>query len=495
MTIPNSELNTGVDSGVFSGSNGVFNAPESYEQFVKAISATSNQTDHATFTGTAAYRRESLEGTMRKIIATRKTFKLLNVLPKDSTESYLDEWAVQTDIGGQPGGIFAGEYGNNLDPESGDYERKVAFSKFMQTPAGVTLAQAKQKGLESARALENNNAILRLLRGINWSCYHGDSKVSPKMIDGIYSQIKSHNNGQNIMDVWSTGAISDISNVDALVDKLNTAAGKVVGQESYGELTDIYMDPMVQVALDRNLDPAYRVQLDKEEVKYGAPVRAIRTSFGDIKTNFDVHIEGNDNSMPQYGRGRDVSKGPGVSGGVAVTAQSNVAGTRFISGTEGTYIYAVVFVNANGIEGMPIMTDPVAVGVNGAAQLVIQPPVDRTQTGVKIFRSKRNPSGVPSWRDFRLVESIPANSDRNAATTYVDKNRLIPGRSPIFLLNLDPMSIKWKNYVPMMTWPLAQIDTTYRWLVLNYGYLQLGIPQHFFYIENFVSPYSAWQPF
>lgn len=482
------------DPGVYSGGYGEYSAAESYDNFVKAIQATNQQTDHANLTGTSALRYESLERQMRKIVETRQTFTLINALNKDKVHSILDEWAVQTDIGGQPSGIFASEYGNDLDPESGQYERRTAFAKYMQTPAGITLAANKQQGLEPMRAVENRNAILRLLRGINWGCYHADSSIAPKMFDGVHAQLKRFKGGQNIVDVWASKAISDISNVNALIDIFNMKAAQVIGLDSFGQLTDMYMDPQVQVALDRNLDTAYRVPLPQTEMKLGVPVRSIRTSFGDIKTVHDIHIEGNA-TMPQFARGRDISKGPGVSAGVAATAQSNVAGTRFISGTEGTYVWAFVPVNANGVEGMPIMSDPMVVGVNGAVQFVIQPPVGGKHTGWKAFRSKRNPQGVITWKDFRFVESFAAPEDRTAATVWSDKNHLIPGRSPIFLFNLVPDSIKWKSFVPTMQWPLAQIDTTIRWLVLHYGYLQLGIPQHHFVIENFVSPYSEWQPF
>ena len=116
-------------------------------------------------------------------------------------------------------------------------------------------------------------------------------------------------------------------------------------------------------------------------------------------------------------------------------------------------------------------------------------------TGWALYRSKRNPGAGLAPRDYRLVERVKATPDGNGDTAYTDRNRLIPGRSPIFLFNLVPDSISFAQLQPAQKLDLAVTKLVKPWAVFMFGSLQVSIPQHHFVIENFVSPLSKWQPF
>lgn len=480
---------------VYSGNGipaGGITSYDDWNAFAKAVQTSSYQTDHAQLEGFGALRPESLENQLKKVIETEDTFKLFKALKRMPVTSTVHEWSVQTDIGGQPAGAFNSELGA-ISSEVGAYDRRIVFLKYLMTQAAISHVASVQRGIVNLKATENRNALLRLGRAANVSMYYGDSSVAPMQFDGIYKQLKTFKNGSHILDLEGS------SNVQALVDTIYTAFAKVIGQGNFGKLTHIHLDPLTQVALDRYLDPAYRVVLDNnpKTVDFGAPVSAIRTSFGQLATENDIWIENSDNSSPAYARyGKVPDSAPGAPSVVSTPNAGPVAGSKFTATRAGTYYLVVAAIDERGVEGQPSAAVSATVVANGAIDLDITPNADRKQTGYAIYVSTRNPSAAPSLSDYRLVERIPANPDRTAATSYSFKMDKIPGASKLFLINRVPESIAWVQLLPATQFPLYPTNSAIiPWAVLLYGALQLGIPQHHFVIENFLPPQATWKPF
>lgn len=469
---------------------------EDWNAFVKAVQTSGYETNHAALTGSQALRMESLEPQLVKVIEQEDSFKLFKGLERTPVTSSVHEFSVQTGIGGQLGGMFNTETGV-INADMGSYERRIVFVKYLMTRAVISHVASLQKGIVNLKAAENQNALLRLARAANYVGYHGDEAVSPEQFNGIYAQLKRFEGGSHIR------SLDGSSDVGELMDGVFTAFATVMGQGNFGKLTHMMLDPLTQNALDRHLDPAFRVALadNPSAVNVGAPVRAIRTSYGDVVTETDIFIENGDNTAPAFVRNRggvpeSAPQAPTVTA-TALTgvAGSGVAGSKFSTGRGGTYFYVVAARDNRGVEGVP--SDPVSVAVaeGGAAQLTITPHTSLKHTGYAIYRSKQNPDAAPHLRDYRLVERIPANAVRMDPTVYVDDNDLLPGRSTQFLLNRVPESIDWVQLMPATQWPLYATDSAIiPWAVLLYITLAVRVPNHHYILENFIPPQQSWKP-
>ncbi len=483
----------GLGEGVISGAGipaGGIETFEDWNAFAKAIQTSTYETDHSQLTGVGGLRVESLETTLKKVIEKEESFKLFRALKRQPVGSSVHEYTVQTSIGGQPGGAFNSETGD-IGAEVGEYERQITFVKYLMTQAQVSHVASVQKTIVPLKARENTNALLRLSRAANWSMYHGDASVAPMQFDGIEAILRGWRGGSHIKDAQGS------SDVGAIVDTIYASFAEVLGEGNFGKLTHVYMDPITQAALDRYLDPAYRVNLDNNpaSLQLGAPVTAIRTSYGNVFTEQDIWIEGPENAKPAFAKyGRVPDDAPGAP---TVSATANVgAGSRFDAAKAGTYYYVVAAIDERGVEGIPSTAVSGAVAADGSITLTITPNADRKQTGYAIYRSTQDPASAPDLGEYRLVKRIPANADRTADTVFEDKNEDIPGSSKLYLLNRDPESISWIQLLPATQFPLYPTNkAVIPWAVLLYGALQLSIPNHHFVVKNFVSPLASWKPF
>jgi len=481
------------EGGVVSGAGipaGGIQTFEDWNAFAKAIQTSTYETDHSQLTGVGGLRVESLEATLKKIIEKEESFKLFRALKRQPVTSSVHEYTAQTSIGGQPGGAFNSETGP-ISSEVGEYDRRITFVKYLMTQAQISHVASVQKTIVPLKARENANALLRLSRAANWSMYQGNAAVAPMQFDGIEAILSDFRGGSNIRDLEGS------SDVGAIVDTIFESFATAMGEGNFGKITHVHMDPITQAALDRYLDPAFRVNLDNNPagLQLGAPVKAIRTSFGDVATEQDIWIEGPENAKPAYAKyGKVPDDAPGTP---TVSAAANAsAGSKFDSDKAGTYYYVVAAIDERGVEGIPSTAVSAAVAADGSVTLTITPNSDRKQTGYAIYRSTQDPATAPALADYRLVKRIPANPDRTATTVFEDKNEDIPGSSKLFLLNRVPEAIEWIQLLPATQFPLYPTNAAIiPWAVLLYGALQLSIPNHHFVIKNFLPPLAKWKPF
>lgn len=478
-----------------SGINGQsINSIQDWDNFAKAVQTSSYQTDHANLTGLAAIRKESLEPTLRAVVARKEMFTLMNALKRQPVTSAVHEWMLQLSRGGQPDGMNIGELGE-IQFDVGDYRRKIERLKLFATGAKISdFANVQSLEGESLRARENENALVRIANAVERSLYVSNEAYSPNKINGIKAQIQAFEGGKNYINMKGTSDVSDI------VDVLFEAKSDVRQENSYGDITDVYVDTGVQNMLDQHLMPQYRVQLDNNpnDLQYGAPVAGIKTSFGPIKLKSTIMNDNHANTAPTIVRnkGRVPDKVPGVPT-ITVTPVATAPGGAdgWTAERVGEFWYAVALVDADGREGAPSELQAGTVGLGGALRVAGNAAFSSvTATGGKVYRSKRNPDAAPTLADLRLAGEFAVNAD--GTFEYVDVNQRIPGSSSIPALNMDPESIQWLQLRPAMQFPLfATNQLIHPWAVALYGTLQLGLPQHHYWLDNIVNPKSKWQPF
>jgi len=476
------------------GPNGI-SSYEDWNTFAKSVQTSSYQTDHATLTGMAALRVESLEPTMRAIVAQKNSFTFWGSLKRTATTSTVEEWMTQTSRGGQIDGMFNSELGN-INFESGEYNRQVLRIKYLMTGAAISHVASVQKlHGEQLRARENMNALTRIANAAERGCIYGDESIVPNAFNGYFKQVADFNGGSNLVDAEG---LSDANEYAKLVFEHHA---EVMQEGSFGTLTDIYTDSFWQNAIDSSLFPQYRIHLDTNptNLMMGAPVGGIRTSDGDVKINRNIWMNNHRNTQPVYVKNKfkatDGAPGAPTIAPTGVGAGAAGGAKGWPTARAGVYYFAVAAINANGIEGVPSAIASATVVATGALALPITPNADGKGTGYAIYRSEQDPDTVPTLADLRLVTKIPA-AINGGVTTYVDVNQHIPGTSSAMHMNKTPDSIQWLQLYPATQFPLFPNNAAVvPWAVLMYGALQLGIPQHHYAVINLQPPNATWKAF
>jgi hypothetical protein len=444
-------------------------------------------TDVAALTGGGALRIQSLDTTLQATLADNAHFRLFNALSKTDASATVDEWTEATDQGGFTGGSANGEL-DTIAQAQGVYARRAAFVKYLMTRCEVSFVQTLQNAIVQAEAQENQMGTLRLLRDVEHLCFEGDSTVVPSEFDGIITQIESLNSADHILDAEAQSLAS--------IDLVNKGAATIVGIGNYGVPTDLFMSPLVQADFDTGLDPAFRVSLSGtgQDIMLGAPVKGIRTSWGDIRTNHDVFIRDENQQTPFAVRYSAVAAANAANVPDSVTAaMASDASSKFGAAHAGNYYYAVAAVNKNG-ESTLVKSSQTAVSAGEKVTLTITSATGGTETGYAIYRSAKNGGNANS--DFRLVKRIAKSA--GATTTFVDYNRDIPGTSKAYILNLSPghHAITWRKLLPLTKFALYPTNAAVvPWALLMFGFLRISKRNQHIVIKNVLPNGAVWRPF
>lgn len=466
---------------------------EQLEALTKALTA-GYGSDPAQFTGGSALRIQSLDKTMKATIQDNEHFRLFNALAKTGAGATVDEWTERPGVGGFLGGSTNTETG--IIPQAqGDYKRRVALVKYLMTRAEVSVVVTLGNNLAQAKAVEAQNAALRLLTDAEYLSFAGDSAVVPTEFDGIYAQMEE---GVRAGDVDGANIIDANGEAITSVNSFNDAAAQIARRGNFGRATHFFSSLDVQADLDNSLDPAFRVAVTNAAdggVKLGSPVVGLRTSHGNIATMSDVFVSDSLDLMPfevEYGSiaANNAAIKPASAAGVAASDVSS----KFGQAHAGNYYYLVAGVNAAG-QSTGLITAQVAVAAGEKVTLTINASTSKQETGYAIYRSRKN--GSDAVTDFRLVRRIPRNGD---TTVYVDLNRDIPGTSKAFMLPLSPGAdaVSWRQLLPMMEFALYPTNAAVvPWAQLLFGYLRLAKRRQIAVVKNILSDKAkkVWDPF
>jgi len=450
-------------------------------------------TDVSGFTGATAFRIQSLDRTMMATIQENKHFRLFNELAKQPATATVDEWTEQSSVGGFLGGSTNTETGN-IASAQGTYARRVGLVKYLMTRREVSFVATLGNNIVQAEAIEQQAGAKQLISDAEFLSFAGDSTVVPTEFDGIYAQIVA---GIAAGQVDSANLIDAQGQSLSSINYLNQAAAQVSGYGNFGQPTHIFMSQNVQADFDTGLDPAFRVPLTDVPgggIQLGAPVKGIRTSWGDIRTEPDVFIQDEKNlrpfelDFPAIAAANVALQPAGVA--YAVGAQ---AGSNFLAATAGNYYYAVTGLNAAG-QSAAVVGAQQAVAAGQGVTITITHSVGNLETGYAIYRSRLN--GTNALSDLRLIKRV-ANSGA-ATTVFIDKNLDLPGTTKAFILNLMPgdQAITWRQLLPMLKFPLyPTVAATVPWAQLMFGYLRITKRRHHAIIKNIVPNNSIWKPY
>lgn len=449
-------------------------------------------TDVSTLTGGGALRIQSLDKTMMSTIQENDHFALFNELQKSNATATVDEWTEQSSVGGFLGGSTNTETGA-ISSATGVYNRRVGMVKYLMTRREVSFVQTLQNAIADSEAIEQANGALQLLTDAEFLSFEGDDAVVPTEFAGIYAQIldgvkSGVVDGSNILDAEGKSLAS--------IDLVNKAAATVSAYGNFGKPTHIFMSQLTQADFDTGLDPAFRVSLSGtgQDIMLGAPVIGIRTSWGNIKAKPDIFVRDEAQQKPFEVDFPVVAAANNTFKPSAVTAVAAPGGadSKWGAAHAGNYYYLVAGVNAAG-QSTGVITTQEAVTAGDAVTLTITRSAGAAETGYAIYRSRKSGTNDPS--DFRLVTRIPC---AGATTTFVDKNRQIPGTTKAYILDMRQGSnaITWRQLLPMLKFPLyPTVSAVVPWAQLLFGFLRIAKRRHHAIIENIVPDGAQWRPF
>lgn len=450
-------------------------------------------TDVSTFTGGTAFRIQSLDRTMMATIQENKHFRLFNELAKQPATATVDEWTEQSSVGGFLGGSTNTETGN-ISSAQGSYARRVGLVKYLMTRREVSFVSTLGNNIVAAEAIEQQAGAKQLISDAEFLSFVGDSAVVPTEFDGIYAQILA---GINAGQVDSQNLIDAAGASLSSINYLNQAAAQVAAYGNFGQPTHIFMSQNVQADFDTGLDPAFRVPLTDVPgggIQLGSPVKGIRTSWGDIRTEPDVFIQDEKNLRPFELDFAAIAAANVAQQPAAVAyAVANNANSKFVAATAGNYYYAVTGLNAAG-QSAAVVGAQQAIGAGQSCTITITHSVANLETGYAIYRSRLN--GTNALSDLRLIKRIPISG--GATTVFRDDNADLPGTTKAFILNLMPgdQAITWRQLLPMLKFPLyPTVAATIPWAQLMFGYLRISKRRHHAVIKNIVPNNAIWKPY
>jgi hypothetical protein len=467
------------------------------EDLIKALQATTYQTDVSQLTGGSALTVQSLDTAMKTTIQENKHFTLFNQLQQTNATNIVDEFVKQTSIGGWLGQSVNSQMGV-VRAATGEYKREVGFVKFLMALRQVGFIQNIGKNIVESTAVEERNGALQLLTDANYLLYHGNSDVCPVQFDGIFNILKKeiaagNIPSDNIYDMQG-GPLNDIKAISAI----NVAVSRY---GSWGRISDMYMPNSVQQDLNMSIDPAFRwTPQGTNTPLIGSHIEGLRLQNGIVKTNMDTFLHDENHPMispfeVSYPAAAQANSAFNPTS-VTVDATGTDSASTFSTTRAGNYYYRVAAIDGNGAGfSQTAVSAQVAISAGHKAVLTITASSANTETGYAIYRSRQN--GTNAANDVRLIGHV---AKAGATTTFTDLNSSIPGTVHVPLLNMNPSddAIGWRQYQPMtkimLPFGVGGIPV-YSWFQFLFGYLRVTKPKHHGYIKNILPSNAVWRPF
>jgi len=465
---PNSQSFLGNETGdhfLAAGQYGQMTRQEVGDLYKALVAGSDIANPGTTAGGGFPFRVEFLDNMLRYLTYTEAHIKLFPALFKEQATNTVVEYNTVSDYGVDAGGSIA--EGDLPEEHDMTIARNYATIKFLATMRRVTHPMQVIRSAHGDVIRKQAEAGTRwLLRAAEQMCFNGDSRVIPEQWDGIWSQ--GSQNGATIVDLRGARLSSE---------ELNEGIGDVTKDPNYGMPTHLHHSVRSHTNLSKEFFPSERFSINggAQTITPGHRFKQFQSSVIDSTMDLEPNVFIREGAAPiTLGIG-SAAKRPGVPAiTVAATAGAAVATSQFGVADAATYIYRVVAVNRYG-KSAPVDTATVAVAATENVTFTVQDAGGAT--GYEIYRSPVGGAGAAATALY-----ITSTARTGLATVITDNNDDLPGTSKAYMLQQNPEAITFYQLVPMMMYPLAQIDLSVRWAQLLYGTLVLNAPaKHLIY--------------
>ena len=427
----------------------------------------------------SAIRVESLEASLKVVTFQMQHIKFWQKIPKFPAYSTVEEYNRLTSYGSEASAFTPeGELGEYDDAT---YSRQVSLIKYLQTVRKVTHPMTLVRTAHGdVIGNEVKNGIMWLLRKIEDALFNGDNTLrygyptnEGYEFPGIKAQI-------------DPGMVIDAKGDPLTEDILETASNMVV--ESFGFPSDILIGTKPLADLAKIMFPKERIVVPFKEGQIGVPINTFASQAGILAFNPDVFLR---RKYVQPGSTLATApKAPAAASLIAptVTNAPNGGVWNKTNNGHGIYSYTATLCNRYG-ESAPCTgvfagaitadTDKITVVVTGAAA-----PGTYLPEWVNIYRTV---AGGGLTDVHYLVQQIAVSTQAGGAVqvaSWIDLNTTIAGGHNVYMGEMTPQVLIFKQLAPMMKMDLAVLEPSIRWLQLIYGVMQLYAPKKWIRISN-----------
>ena len=428
--------------------------------------------------GGAALRVESLEESLKVITYTDRHIVLWRDIPKSPAYSTVEEWNDQESYGNDFFGPFVRE-GELPQANDSVYRRRTALVKFLGTTREIThAASLVQPAHGDLIAKENESGILWLLRQLEVYLYRGNSQLAPPGQEGAeFDGLTNLINAQSFIDLEGAppqeADFEEASNLIAL---------------NYGFATDIYTGYSPLSDLVKTMYPRHRVSLPAPaDGRIGQAINSITTQGGELRFNAARFIErppvapaaarGPANKAPDAIASFSVTKDAGSGVGEFDKSQGSLdaryafiitAGNRFGESSPSAPVLSDIMTAAEAESGFELR-----LAITNAAALNRPPEYFNIYRTVALdATTAAAPTDVTA---YSLVKKVRAESQAVSGVTPIvagslaDINKTMPFTEEMYVGELDPQVITFRQLAPMMKLDIAVLSPAYRWMILIYG--------------------------
>lgn len=405
-------------------------------------------TQPVTGTGFDALRVESLESTLKLMTFQATHMRLWNQIGKTDAFSTVEEYNRLVEYGDEAGGFVSS--GVLPEEENSTYERADQKVKYLGSTRVVnhpaTLVRTVPADLISQ---ETQNGALWLMGKTNIALYTADSSLIPLEFNGLIPQVIS-----------GSGHVIDLRGAPLGKDDIENAEQLVV--DNYGQLTKFYTNPKVFTDFSK-LHYAQQRTTFGVGGDVGTPITGYNTLTGRINFEPDQFVK-RGSVVPAAATSAKAPTAPTITLGVDAPV---VSGSLFGSADAGAYKYQVTALNAYG-ESLPCaLSAAQTVAASGSITLsIIDGGGTYGATAYRIYRTEKAGS-ITYYTNLTVARYKP--SGYSSPTPWVDLNAYLPRCFNGLALDMSPMSLVYKQLLPMIKMPLAIIAPSIRWMQLLYG--------------------------
>lgn len=426
-------------------------------------------------------RVQSLEQMLRNITFTMSDLRLWPQIQRVPAYNVVEEYNILRAYGGRSG-LFAGE--GALQPANDSlYERMFATIKFMVEVREIShpaiLIQSAVGDIVTRYATD---ATMNILGKLENALFFADSSLSQFSFDGIKKQVELWGDDTQILDKRGQGLTPDDIEISANI--LRSHFGRV-------QKSKMYMAPGVLADFTRNWIPFQRTFSGDWKGQTGNPFSAWQSQFGDVEFQDDVFlVPPNNGKLPtnplvQPGGVPATPGTPIVAAAVSTlptgAVNTSVTTSEFDSVTPGGTFYYFYSANNSYGESMASAASNAVTVANGQfvsltiSRILTQP----LASFYKIYRGTQ-----ANGSDAQYMTSVKDPGGSSSTFVFVDANQDIPGTGSVFLLDMSPGVLEFKQLGPMMKLDLAPINLMYRFALVLYGTPVLTQPTKAVILKN-----------
>lgn len=363
-----------------------------------------------------------------------------------------------------------------------NFDRKVVKVRFIAEMREVSdvatmVSTVGSMVKKAALALETKHGTTALLGKLERALFWADNSVSDLHFDGLYRQVRD-GAPDNYLDKEG-----DPITPQELVE----AIWRLYAAPNHGRATAIYMEPMTVAALQQIATAYGRYQMTR-----GLPEGAENLTF----SNGQLGIAGVSGVIPilptpllnqvqkpnTAALGENAPDKPALATSIGTGADG---GSRFRANDAGDYVYQIVAIGDKGMSE-PLATSTVSVAKGDKVSITISDsgkPDGSKAKGVRyyrVFRTTKNETDASEATYMWQFPRAAAGSD----TVIEDLNHHRPNTAPVFVLRDTADCMKWVKLLDFMRRPLAQVQTTVPFMLMQFGALHVTVPTKQFVIDN-----------